>query len=104
MLNNKNGVIDIEQAASYFSISSESILACSELLDCSDVIEVLEINENSIKFNFSGSTGLNATLEQPEYQTFIDSLEESERFRQKLSVIEIEKIQEKLSQVCFEVV
>ena len=102
--NNKNGVIDIEQAASYFSISSESILACSELLDCSDVIEVLEINENSIKFNFSGSTGLNAILEQPEYQTFIDSLEESERFRQKLSVIEIEKIQEKLSQVCFEVV
>ena len=102
--NNKNGVINIEQAASYFSISSESILACSELLDCSDVIEVLEINENSIKFNFSGSTGLNAILEQPEYQIFIDSLEESERFRQKLSVLEIEKIQEKLSQVCFETV
>jgi len=102
--NNKNGVINIEQAASYFSISSESILACSELLDCSDVIDVLEISEDSIKFNFAGSAELNAILEQPEYQIFIDSLEESERFRQKLSVLEIEKIQEKLSQVCFETV
>ena len=102
--NNKEGVINIEQAASYFSISSESILACAELLDCSDVIDVLEINENSIKFNFAGSAELNAILEQPEYQTFIDSLEESERFRQKLSVIGIEKIQEKLSQLCFETV
>jgi len=102
--NNKNGVINIEQAASYFSISSESILACSELLDCSNVIEVLEISEDSIKFNFAGSAGLNTILEQPEYQTFIDSLEESERFRQKLSVIEIEKIQDIFKNSCFELV
>ena len=104
VFNNKNGIMNIEHAASALSISTESILACVELLDCSDVIEVLEISEDSIKFNFSGSTELNIILEQPEYQNFIDSLEESERFRQKFSTFEIKKIQEKLNKVCVEVV
>lgn len=92
--NNRNGLIDIEQSASFLSISSESVLACTELLDSAGAINVLEINEDSIKFSFVESVGLNTVLEHPEYQSFIDSLEESERFRHKLSVLEIEKIQE----------
>jgi len=100
--NNKNGIINIEHAASVLSVSTESILACVELLDSSSVIDELEINEDSIKFNFSGSVELDNILEQPEYQNFVDSLEESERFRQNFSIFEIEKIQEKLSRLCFE--
>lgn len=102
--NNKDGIINIEHMASLLAVSSESILACVELLECSNVIEVMEINEDLIKFNFLGSAGINTILEQPEYQIFIDSIEESERFRQKLSVIDIEKIQEKFNQTCFEAV
>lgn len=104
VFNNKNSIINIEQAASVLCVSSDSVMACIELLDCSDVIDVLEINEDSVKFNFAGSTELNLILDQPEYKTFIDSLEESERFRQKLATLEIEKIQEKLSKICFEAV
>lgn len=102
--NNKGGIINIEHMASLLAVSSESILACVELLECSNVIEVMEINEDLIKFNFLGSAGINTILEQPEYQIFIDSIEESERFRKKLSVIDIEKIQEKFNQTCFEAV
>ena len=102
--NNKNGIINIEQMASILSISSESILACVELLDSAKVIEVLEINEDSIKFNFSGSKELNTMVEQPEYQTFVDSIKESTIFRQKLATLEIEKIREKINKACLELV
>ena len=74
------------------------------MLDSSGVIEVLEINEDSIKFNFSGSKELNTMVEQSEYQTFVDSIKESTIFRQKLATLEIEKIQEKINKACLELV
>ena len=100
---NKNGQINIESIASFLSISSESVLACTELLDGAGVINVLEISEDSVKFDFTESIGLNTVLQHAGYQNFIDTLEESERFRQKLSVLEINRIQEMSCQKCFEV-
>lgn len=100
----KNGVVNIEQIASILSVSSESIRACVELLDCSNIIDILEIKEGLIKFNFIGSVELNLILEQPAYQAFINSLEESERFRQKISCIDIDKMQDILNKSCFEIV
>jgi len=94
--NNKDGIIDIEQMASLLVISSESAMACLELLDASGVIEVIEINEEIIKFNFLGSAELSTILEQLEYEVFLDFLEESKKFRQKLLVLEITRIQELL--------
>ncbi len=102
--NNKNGIINIEHIASLLYISGKSVLACVELLDCSGVIDVIEITEETIKFNFSGRVELKTIFEQPEYQNFIDTLKESERFRQKLSIIDIEKINKEINKICFEVV
>jgi single-stranded-DNA-specific exonuclease len=98
--NNKGGVVNIELMASLLAVSTESILACTELLDSSGVIEVMEINEDSIKFSFSDNASINTILENSEYQVFIDSLEESERFRQQLLNADINKIQKNFCQAC----
>lgn len=101
---NKNGLINIDKTASFLSISSDSVLACIELLDNAGVINVAEVNEDSVKFSFAESTELSKILEHPEYKTFNDSLEESKIFRQNLSESKIEKISAMLSLNCLETV
>jgi len=102
--NNKGGIIDIEQVASLLAVSSESVLACVELLDCAEVIEVLEINEETIKFNFAGSVELSLITELPEYLSYSDTLDDSENFKQELRAADIEMLKKNFTQICYETV
>lgn len=101
---NKNGIVNFEQMGSLLSLSSDSILACVELLDSAGIIEVQELFEDSVKFNYFEGAGLNELVEKEEYQAYINSLEKSEEFRQKMSVLEINQIQTSLNQVFIETV
>jgi len=82
--NNKNGEINIEHVASLLGISTEALLACVELLDNADVIEVFEINEEDLKFAFKGSKELNSLIEMPEFQDFEGALKEIEKYKESV--------------------
>jgi len=87
--NNKNGEVNIEHVASLLGISSEGLLACVELLDNAEVIEVFEINEEDLKFSFARSKELNFIIELPEFQDFEAALSETEAYKENLRSADI---------------
>lgn len=98
--NEKNGVINVEQAASVLAIPAELYLACVELLDSAGVVEILEITESSLEFGFKGSVNLNTIQDLPEYLNFLNALSESENYKNEYKTKDIGLIKQTLSDCC----
>jgi len=98
--NEKDGVINVERAASVLAVSSELYLACVELLDSAGVVEIVEITENSIEFSFKGSVDLSRIQGLPEYLNFLNVLQEFENYKTEYKTKDIELVKQTLSDCC----
>ncbi len=98
--NEKQGIINLEKASSAAGISVDLFLNCVELLDSAKVVEIQEINEDSIQFNFNGSVNLTVIQSLQDYQDFIESLKAFDKHKKEYKTKEIGLIKETINNCC----
>ncbi|HSA07373.1 MAG TPA: single-stranded-DNA-specific exonuclease RecJ [Candidatus Gastranaerophilales bacterium] len=98
--NEKNGIVNVEKAASVLAIPSELFLACIELLDAAEIAEIHEITEDFIEFKFVGSVNLAFIQELDEYRSFLEAFKCFENYKNEYKNKDIELIKTTINNCC----
>ena len=83
-INNKNGIFDLQKASIFLGLSAECIEILLEILEKSEMINILERKSESCKIKYNKNVELSSILSSDMYEEFKKSLEEIIFFRENL--------------------
>ncbi len=88
----KSGEVSLSILAEKLFISEKTLMLCIQLLEKVGIVNLKENKSSSIKFEFLGSSNLGKIVSMKEYEDYLASLKESNDFRNKLMLKDIEEI------------
>lgn len=90
---NKNGEIDVNQAASFLNTEIEVVLSCLRLLHKGGIIKAISKTDNIVQFEFKNAVDIASLTSLTEHEAFIQELKNTSNFRKKMALDKIEDIQ-----------
>ena len=91
-----NNKIELNKSLAFLSVTKEAFDACIELLCATDVITILNTNENSYEFQFKQTKPLTELLHSEKYSQLVEEIDKINNFREDFQTCDFIQVKEML--------